>query len=139
MPGIKSGDDTAFKQCVEAADADKSDGDNDYAKLCKIVDELFGDRQKDGSISNKMDKYDDDGDKEDFEKFRFDKQGPSGDVKTCLLEMIRFGGSELHNLGAFVGGVAAQGIMKILLKQFYPYNHTYVFNGIHCGGLVVDI
>jgi len=60
-------------------------------------------------------------------------------VKECLEEMTRFGGAEMHNIGAFVGGVAAQGIMKILLKQFYPYNHTYVFNGIHCDGLVVTI
>merc|ERR1712130_848535 len=47
-------------------------------------------------------------------------------VTECLSEMTRFGGSELHNMGAFVGGVAAQGIMKILLKQFYPiiyYQH----------------
>jgi len=60
-------------------------------------------------------------------------------VKECLEEMVRFGGAEMHNMGAFVGGVAAQGIMKILLKQFFPYNHTYVFNGIHCDGLVVNL
>jgi len=59
-------------------------------------------------------------------------------VGECLEEIARFGGSELHNMGAFVGGVAAQGIMKILLKQFYPYNHTYVFNGIHCDGKVIN-
>jgi len=60
-------------------------------------------------------------------------------VSECLSELTRFGGSELHNMGAFVGGVAAQGIMKILLKQFYPYNHTYVFNGIHCDGKVFNL
>ena len=139
MPGVKSGDDSAYKGCVEAAEADKKDGDNDFAKLCKIVDELFGDKSVDGTLSKQMEIYDNTGDKEDFEKFRVDKQGPNGDVKDCVLEMIRYGGSELHNMGAFVGGVAAQGIMKILLKQFYPYNHTYVFNGIHCDGAVIDI
>ena len=139
MPGVKTGDDSAYKACLSAAEADKCDGDNDFAKLCKIGDKLFGDKGSDGTIAKQMEDFDKDGDKEDFEKFRFDAQGPSGDVKSCLLEMIRFGGSELHNMGAFVGGVAAQGIMKILLRQFYPYNHTYVFNGIHCDGLVVDI
>mmetsp|Transcript_71980 Transcript_71980/g.64674 ORF Transcript_71980/g.64674 Transcript_71980/m.64674 type:complete len:610 (-) Transcript_71980:27-1856(-) len=139
VPGARSGDDSAYKACVEAAAADKKDGDNDFAKLCKIVDGLFGDKATDGSITKQCDTYDSTGDKEDFEKFRIDAQGPNGDVKACLLEMIRFGGSELHNMGAFVGGVSAQGIMKILLRQFYPYNHTYVFNGIHCDGLVVDI
>eukprot|EP00484_Ammonia_sp_Unknown_P030184 CAMPEP_0197030628 /NCGR_PEP_ID=MMETSP1384-20130603/9824_1 /TAXON_ID=29189 /ORGANISM="Ammonia sp." /LENGTH=550 /DNA_ID=CAMNT_0042460015 /DNA_START=21 /DNA_END=1669 /DNA_ORIENTATION=+ len=55
-------------------------------------------------------------------------------VKECLQEMARYGGAEMHNMGAFVGGVASQAIMKVLLTQFYPYNHTYIFNGIHCDG-----
>ena len=67
------------------------------------------------------------------------KLGDKEVIEDCLQEMTRFGGAELHNMGAFVGGVAAQGIMKILLKQFYPYNHTYVFNGIHCDGAVINI
>jgi len=57
----------------------------------------------------------------------------------CLSEMVRFGGSEIHNMGAFVGGMGAQSIMKILLKQFFTFNHTYVFNGIHCDGAVFNI
>merc|ERR1719192_1313071 len=57
----------------------------------------------------------------------------------CLSEMVRFGGSEIHNIGAFVGGMGAQSIMKILLKQFYTFNHTYIFNGIHCDGKVICI
>eukprot|EP01084_Bolivina_argentea_P155493 270965_1 len=67
------------------------------------------------------------------------KLGDKQIVKECLQEITRFGGSEMHNIGAFVGGVAAQGIMKILLRQFYPYNHTYVFNGIHCDGKVINL
>ena len=57
----------------------------------------------------------------------------------CLSEMVRFGGAEIHNMGAFVGGMGAQSIMKILLEQFYTFNHTYVFNGIHCDGQVINI
>lgn len=57
----------------------------------------------------------------------------------CLSEMVRFGGAEIHNIGAFVGGMGAQSIMKILLEQFYTFNHTYVFNGIHCDGKVINI
>eukprot|EP00485_Elphidium_margaritaceum_P017362 CAMPEP_0202726442 /NCGR_PEP_ID=MMETSP1385-20130828/184615_1 /ASSEMBLY_ACC=CAM_ASM_000861 /TAXON_ID=933848 /ORGANISM="Elphidium margaritaceum" /LENGTH=550 /DNA_ID=CAMNT_0049392663 /DNA_START=68 /DNA_END=1723 /DNA_ORIENTATION=+ len=60
-------------------------------------------------------------------------------VKECLEEMVRYGGAELHNMGAFVGGVASQTIMKVLLRQFYTYNHTYVFNGIHCDGQVIAL
>ena len=61
------------------------------------------------------------------------------DINPCLYELARFAGNEMHNIGAFAGGVAAQGIMKILLKQFFPYNNTYVFNGIHCEGAVFKI
>jgi len=57
----------------------------------------------------------------------------------CLSEMVRFGGAEIHNMGAFVGGVGAQVIMKVLLEQFYTFNHTYIFNGIHCDGQVISI
>eukprot|EP01083_Nonionella_stella_P124561 376212_1 len=67
------------------------------------------------------------------------KLGDKEIVKECLEEMTRFGACEMHNVGAFVGGVASQGIMKILLRQFYSFNHTYVFNGIHCDGKVLNL
>lgn len=50
----------------------------------------------------------------------------------CLSEIVRFGGCEMHNTAAFMGGVAAQVTMKIILQQFFPFNHTLVYNGIHC-------
>lgn len=53
-------------------------------------------------------------------------------VEACLAEICRFGGSEIHNIAAMIGGVCSQAILKIILEQFYPFSHTMVFNGIHC-------
>lgn len=53
--------------------------------------------------------------------------------ENCLLEAVRFGGSEPHTTGAFLGGVVAQAALKILLRQYYPFNHTMVFDGVFCG------
>merc|ERR1711933_120713 len=56
------------------------------------------------------------------------KLGDKEVVKECLEELARFGGCEMHNIGAFVGGVASQGIMKILLKQFFYFFHFSIYN-----------
>jgi len=46
-------------------------------------------------------------------------------------EMCRFGASELHNIAAFIGGVASQEVIKLITHQFVPINNTFIFNGIH--------
>jgi amyloid beta precursor protein binding protein 1 len=49
-------------------------------------------------------------------------------------EIVRYGGSELHNISAMVGGIASQEAVKIITHQFVPLNNTYVYNGIaSCG------
>jgi len=50
----------------------------------------------------------------------------------CLDELCRFGGSEMHATAAFMGGVCSQAALKLLLKQYYPFNHTFVYDGIYC-------
>jgi len=50
----------------------------------------------------------------------------------CLAELTRFGGSEPHTVGAYVGGVVSQAVLKIVLRQYYPFNHTMIFDGIFC-------
>lgn len=47
-----------------------------------------------------------------------------------IKELCRYGGSQLHALGAILGGVASQEILKITTKQWIPVNNTYVFNGM---------
>eukprot|EP01024_Parvocaulis_polyphysoides_P051864 TRINITY_DN5119_c0_g1_i1.p1 TRINITY_DN5119_c0_g1~~TRINITY_DN5119_c0_g1_i1.p1 ORF type:complete len:420 (-),score=64.39 TRINITY_DN5119_c0_g1_i1:143-1402(-) len=50
--------------------------------------------------------------------------------KDMVLEMCRFGAAELHNVGAFMGGVAAQEAIKIITEQFIPLAGTFVYNGV---------
>jgi len=47
-----------------------------------------------------------------------------------LKELCRFGGSQIHNTCAFVGGVAAQEIIKLVTRQWHPVDNTYIYNGI---------
>jgi len=51
---------------------------------------------------------------------------------TCLDELVRFGGSEPHTIGAFLGGVVSQAVLKIILRQYFPFNHTLIYDGIFC-------
>ncbi|XP_070575190.1 NEDD8-activating enzyme E1 regulatory subunit-like [Ptychodera flava] len=45
-------------------------------------------------------------------------------------EMCRYGASELHTVAAFMGGAAAQEVVKIVTKQFLPFNNTFIYNGM---------
>lgn len=45
-------------------------------------------------------------------------------------EMTRSGHGELHNIASFMGGVAAQEMIKIITRQYVPVNNTVVFDGI---------
>jgi len=47
-----------------------------------------------------------------------------------LGELCRFGGSQIHNTCAFIGGVAAQEIIKLVTRQWHPVDNTYIYNGI---------
>jgi len=47
-----------------------------------------------------------------------------------LKEMCRFGNSQLHNIGAIIGGVVAQEVIKFVTRKWQPFNNIWVFNGI---------
>merc|ERR1711974_309544 len=47
-------------------------------------------------------------------------------------ELVRYGGSELHNIGALMGGVASQAVLKLLTEQYVPFSQTFTFCGINC-------
>ncbi|XP_030386189.1 nedd8-activating enzyme E1 regulatory subunit [Scaptodrosophila lebanonensis] len=47
-----------------------------------------------------------------------------------LHEICRFGGAELHAVSAFIGGCAAQEVIKILTKQYKPIDNTFIYNAI---------
>jgi len=47
-----------------------------------------------------------------------------------LKEMCRFGGSQIHTIAAYLGGVAAQEVIKFVTKQWEPFNNTFIYDGI---------
>ena len=51
-----------------------------------------------------------------------------------LKELLRFGRTRLHNMSAFLGGIAAQEACKLVMSQYKPLNHTMVYDGIHGTG-----
>lgn len=49
---------------------------------------------------------------------------------TACKELIKAEGKELHNIASFMGGIAAQEAIKIIIKQYIPINNTFIFDGI---------
>ncbi|XP_043937851.1 NEDD8-activating enzyme E1 regulatory subunit [Protopterus annectens] len=45
-------------------------------------------------------------------------------------EFCRYGASEPHSVASFIGGCAAQEVIKILTAQFVPFNNTYIYNAM---------
>jgi amyloid beta precursor protein binding protein 1 len=45
-------------------------------------------------------------------------------------EMLRFSDSKLHTVGAFLGGVASQEAIKVLIRQYTPLNNNLLYDGI---------
>ena len=49
----------------------------------------------------------------------------------CVVDFrCRYGACELHSVAAYMGGVGAQEVIKIITEQFVPLNNTYIYNGI---------
>jgi len=45
-------------------------------------------------------------------------------------ELVRYGGQEVHNTAAVMGGVASQEAIKVITHQWTPANSTFIFNGV---------
>ena len=61
-------------------------------------------------------------------------------VKEDLIhEMCRFGGAEIHSVAAFMGGVAAQEVIKLITRQFVPVNNTYIYNAMKQSSVAIKI
>ncbi|CAI2732209.1 unnamed protein product [Schistosoma spindalis] len=48
-----------------------------------------------------------------------------------LEEMCQFRGNELHSVVAFMGGVVAQEVIKLITHQFIPISKPLIYNAIH--------
>jgi amyloid beta precursor protein binding protein 1 len=53
-------------------------------------------------------------------------------------EIARYSNSCLHNVGAVLGGVAAQEAVKLITEQYTPLNHTFIFDGAHAKSQVFN-
>lgn len=58
----------------------------------------------------------------------FGVSAEEAEVDTYAREFTRWGGAELHNTAAFMGGVAAQEVIKVITEQLVPVNNTFVYN-----------
>ncbi|XP_025065255.1 NEDD8-activating enzyme E1 regulatory subunit isoform X2 [Alligator sinensis] len=45
-------------------------------------------------------------------------------------EFCRYGAAEPHTIAAFVGGAAAQEVIKVITGQFVIFNNTYIYSGV---------
>ena len=66
-------------------------------------------------------------------------------IPTCqinddhITEFCRYGASEIHSVAAFIGGVAAQEVIKIITRQFVPLNNTWIYNAASQTTLTVTL
>ena len=56
-----------------------------------------------------------------------------------IVEFCRYGAGEVHSLAAFVGGVAAQEVIKLITHQFVPLNNTWIHNAATTSSMTFTI
>lgn len=45
-------------------------------------------------------------------------------------EICRYGGAEIHSISAFLGGAIAHEVIKIVTRQYKPFDNTFIYDGI---------
>lgn len=66
--------------------------------------------------------------------------GVSVSVKDDYIhEFCRYGASEPHAVASFLGGTAAQEAIKIITKQFVPFNNTFIYNAMLQTSMTVQL
>lgn len=56
-----------------------------------------------------------------------------------IQEICRCGGAEIHSIASYMGGVAAQEIIKVLTGQYVPINNCYVYNALKSTSLTLEV
>ncbi|EDQ84393.1 uncharacterized protein MONBRDRAFT_30271 [Monosiga brevicollis MX1] len=57
--------------------------------------------------------------------------GLSATVKDDFIhEFCRYGAAELHTISAYLGGIAAQEVIKLVTHQYVPFNNTLLYDGM---------
>jgi amyloid beta precursor protein binding protein 1 len=54
-------------------------------------------------------------------------------------EICRYGGAEIHTVSAFMGGCIAHEIIKIITKQYKPFNNTFIYDAITSGTATYEL
>ncbi|GIX87298.1 NEDD8-activating enzyme E1 regulatory subunit [Caerostris extrusa] len=54
-------------------------------------------------------------------------------------EMCRFGAAELHSIAAFIGGCAAQEVIKLITGQYVPFNNTLIYYAVNQSTSVYEL
>lgn len=54
----------------------------------------------------------------------------SGSRDDLVSSFVSFGGSQVHAVSSFVGGIIGQEVIKMLTKQFVPIDHTVIYDAI---------
>ncbi|XP_060084500.1 NEDD8-activating enzyme E1 regulatory subunit-like isoform X2 [Ylistrum balloti] len=54
-------------------------------------------------------------------------------------EICRYGSAELHTIASFIGGAAAQEVIKVITGQFVPINNTYIYNAMKQTSITVEL
>ncbi|KAG1666503.1 NEDD8-activating enzyme E1 regulatory subunit [Nymphon striatum] len=57
----------------------------------------------------------------------------------CIHEMCKFGACEVPSIAAFIGGCAAQEVIKLVTHQYVPFNNTFIYNGINVSCSVINL
>lgn len=45
-------------------------------------------------------------------------------------EICRYGGAEIHSISAFLGGCCAHEVIKLVTRQYKPFDNTIIYDGI---------
>lgn len=57
--------------------------------------------------------------------------GVSAQINDDLFhEICRFGGAEIHSVSAYLGGCCAHEIIKLVTRQYKPFDNTMIYDGI---------
>lgn len=54
-------------------------------------------------------------------------------------EYCRYGAAELHSVAAYMGGAAAQEVIKLITHQFVPINNTYIYNAMKQSSTTMEL
>jgi amyloid beta precursor protein binding protein 1 len=53
--------------------------------------------------------------------------------------MCRYAGAELHSMASLLGGMVGHEVIKLVTHQYVPFNNTFIYNGITCSSITIEL